>query len=396
MISDDDSFLSAYMDGQLDTDQQHRVESALVANPQLAEQLRRLTALRDLVAGLARDASVDVTPQVMERIRARIASPRRFRAFRSWPAGRGRRLAATGILTTAAGVILAISFASHHAPQFHRPHPAAIRAVAPAVAHATSSTTRTHAGATEDAQETRPSSSLTSRSNDVAPGTPPAGREAHISLVDDLTGSVPSRDLEYVRQFLDNPNPRRFFLVRNGHDGQAEQQVESVVDQSTHYGFFKITIPQGIEIDPRHPEAAAVYALLVKPNEIDRLRDQLKAALPNLVEETPVDPGVVTQLADIGQVRVVPPAPLADVLISREDLALRTNVAGAMENTGTPSSQVAQAAAAAGALRGHPLEPIPGKGDGRFPSGMATIARPSEGPGEKMVVLVWVCKPHPG
>ena len=32
------------MDGQLDGDQQHLVESALVANPQLAEQLRGLTA----------------------------------------------------------------------------------------------------------------------------------------------------------------------------------------------------------------------------------------------------------------------------------------------------------------------------------------------------------------
>ena len=73
MISDDDSFLSAYMDGQLDPDQHQWVESALVSNPQLAEQLRGLTVLRDLVAGLARDASVDVTPQVMEQIRARRA-----------------------------------------------------------------------------------------------------------------------------------------------------------------------------------------------------------------------------------------------------------------------------------------------------------------------------------
>ena len=71
MTSDDDSFLTAYMDGQLDGDQQRRVEANLIANPQLAEQLRGLTVLRDLVAGLAHDATVNVVPEVMEQIRGR-------------------------------------------------------------------------------------------------------------------------------------------------------------------------------------------------------------------------------------------------------------------------------------------------------------------------------------
>ena len=42
MSSDDETILSAYLDGELDSDQQQRVESALVASPGLAENLRAL------------------------------------------------------------------------------------------------------------------------------------------------------------------------------------------------------------------------------------------------------------------------------------------------------------------------------------------------------------------
>ena len=68
MTIDDDSLLSAYMDGQLGPDQQLVVESALVSDPQLGEELRSLTAVRDLLAGLPRPAAVDVTARVRARI----------------------------------------------------------------------------------------------------------------------------------------------------------------------------------------------------------------------------------------------------------------------------------------------------------------------------------------
>ena len=79
---------------------------------------------------------------------------------------------------------------------------------------------------------------------------------------------------------LDNPAERRFFLIKNGADGKAQQQVASVVERTTRFGFFKITVPQGIVIDPRHPDQATVFALLVNPKELGRLRDQLKEVLP--------------------------------------------------------------------------------------------------------------------
>lgn len=57
MHCDDDSFLSAYMDGQLNPDQQQLVESMLVARPQFGDKLRDLTVVRDMVVGLNRDGA---------------------------------------------------------------------------------------------------------------------------------------------------------------------------------------------------------------------------------------------------------------------------------------------------------------------------------------------------
>jgi len=417
MISDDDSFLSAYMDGQLDPDQHQWVESALVSNPQLADQLRRLTVVRDLVAGLSRDASLDVTPQVMERIqgRRRILDGRqqgrphgirRFVVLRSWLRGRERRLAA-GILTTAAGVIVAFSLAISHQLPLRRAHPAA----GPARANLT--TTRTDAGASKETQEARRSSSHTSPSNAVAASTLESRAEAYVGPAAQSTGSALSHDLEHYRQLLDNPNLRRSFLIRSGHDGKGEQQVASVVERTTRYGFFKTTVSQGIVIDPRHPDEATVFILLVNPQELNRLRDQLKVAFADVIEENPVDPGIVTQLADIGHVQALYPAAMADVSIPREGLALRMRLAGETVNTGPPDltkkrarrdrptiEQERSAPLPAGARPGSRSDPNPDAT--RTPAPASRIAQaqdtsgpvrghpPSEATEEQIVVLVWV------
>src|SRR5271166_2113151 len=84
MSADRNAFLGAYMDGQLDPDQQQRVESALATSPQLAAQLRKLVAVRDLLAGLRREAGVDVTSQVMNRIRPRVRPQARSFTLPRW------------------------------------------------------------------------------------------------------------------------------------------------------------------------------------------------------------------------------------------------------------------------------------------------------------------------
>jgi hypothetical protein len=155
--------------------------------------------------------------------------------------------------------------------------------------------------------------------------------------------------LEQYRQLLDSPNLRRVFRITDGGDSGVLSQVASVVERTTRFRFFKITISQGIVIDPRHPEEATVFAAVVNARELDILRDRLNRALPDRVEESPAEPAVVTQLADIGQVRAADASPVGDVLIPQEGVALRAHLAA--ENEDAPA-HVAVAAA-------HPAGPTP-------------------------------------
>ncbi len=50
-----------------------------------------------------------------------------------------------------------------------------------------------------------------------------------------------------------------------------------------------------------------MFAFVLEPNQVDRFHDQLKAALPGLVEQRPLDPGIATQLADIEHGAVASP-----------------------------------------------------------------------------------------
>ncbi len=107
--SDDDTFLSSYLDGELDIDQQQRVDSALAVNPELAERLRSLAVVRDLVAGLHRGPGVDVAPRVMNQIQGRQRRLKRFPYNGAWKVRPDRVWLAASVLAAAATVMLAVT-----------------------------------------------------------------------------------------------------------------------------------------------------------------------------------------------------------------------------------------------------------------------------------------------
>jgi hypothetical protein len=437
MNFEDETFLSAYMDGQLGPDDQQQVESVLVANPKLAEKLRVMTAVRDLVVGLHRDATVDVTHEVMDRIRQRRRSRSRFAAsglLNAW-ALRNRR--AAGFITAAAGIILVVAvMQSLH--RIHRAEPGPRNLVDNIITDSRSSTTSSSIddGAATVALQPGPSESQAGVAQSVALVTGLPRVDSRAASPPSLSGEQANGDLELCRRLLDNPLERRFFVVKDGREGRAQQQVASVVEHTTRFGFCKITVSQGIVIDPRHPDQATVFALLVSPHEFERMRDQLKVALPDLIEETPADPGIVTMLADMSDVRACPPAPLADVSIPREALALRSKFASAAESaansapasgpktTGRPSPETNRSdrvpatdpsgtppvpelstrlASAEGATREPDAsapardlssDPISGTGVARSePRSAANVDRAKAE--DLIVVLVWVSKPPP-
>jgi len=342
MSCDDDTFLGAYMDGQLDSEQQQLVESALVSSPQLAERLRRLSAVRDLVVGLRRDGCVDVTSRVMARIHSTGRPQSQRFARRQWSSQLRPIAAVAGTTTVAAGIILVVTLVTSVQPRLRRGEPSVRNSVDTTIADSKSDII---IAATDDRAITvavEPGPSLRPRgiSQSIARDTSPALLDPHGDPARDRDAHPSTGDLELSRRFLDNPYQRRFFMVRNGRDGTAQQQVSRIVEHTTRFGFFKITVSQGIVIDPRHPDEATVFALLVGPTDFDRFREQLKVAFSDLVEETPSDPAIVTQLADIGQVQACSPAPLGEVSISREDLALLTKVRGGTDNTPQPAAPV--------------------------------------------------------
>jgi hypothetical protein len=231
----------------------------------------------------------------------------------------------------------------------------------------------------------------------------------HTGSHQDSEAHPSSGDMELCRELLDNPRQRRLFVVRNGRDGKVEK-VSSIVEHTTRFEYFKITVSQGIVIDPRHPDEATVFALVVNPKDLDRLRDQLRVAVPDLIERPTADPGIVTQLADISQVRACPAAPLAEVLISRDALALRTKSRSDLPAAPAPSDfspdserNPAPSSAAEAAHEPEALASSSAPASNRSSGTQGAHAQPNRGiktkdaprSDELIVVFVWVCKPPP-
>ena len=326
MNQDDESFLSAYIDGELAPEQHQRVDIALDANPDLAERLRGLSHVRDLVAALPHDRSIDVTARVMQRIAARPRGRGLVPAIEGWRRGSRRILPLAGLAASAALLMGAASAAilmqasqlenttrrvarATHQQVVIRPDP-----IGPAA---------TEAASTSHSVAVLPSRRAMLAASGFS-GAPPTVSPDATGRSEEIREVLPSGDAARVRPLLDSPNLKRFFWVGSGSRNDSEQIVASIIERTTHFDFFKITVAQGIVIDPRHPGGAAVLAFVVEPNQVERFYDQLKAALPGLVEQEDLDAGIATQLVDIDRVQSFAPASLGEVEIPREALALRT------------------------------------------------------------------------
>jgi len=117
---------------------------------------------------------------------------------------------------------------------------------------------------------------------------------------------------------LDNPRLRRIFIVTDVlGEGTGPDLVEDIVKKTprTEATYGRITVSQGIVIDPRHPNEATVFALVMNEQEQRNFQKRLEEEFPRRVEDASADPEVVTQLADIGQMAVLPGSPASEVVI---------------------------------------------------------------------------------
>lgn len=345
MILDDETLLSAYIDGELDAGARQRVEAALLADPALAEQLRQLAAVRDLVVALppavlrtslSRSVIAAITAAPVGGPRSRSVAGRR----RSASAGRLHRFVELG---TAAAIVLCLTAGfrivlKNIPPGLENPAPPTVARKLPAVRQP------------EAVTGVSPRGEGTSKSERARVKASAAlARPANVSK-----GAISEDDREHdralIRDLLDSPNLTRVFVITDVIGGSAQKRVAKVVEDlprlDSTYG--RITVGQGILIDPKHPDEATVFAVVINDDrELEQFRSTLKASFPDNFEETRADPAVVTQLADIGQVSVLAGAPMAHLTTPPREL-------------GSPLTAIRSPAPEKSVAKEHAAEEFPG------------------------------------
>jgi hypothetical protein len=312
MLPDDESFLSAYLDGELGREEHEAVDSLLIADPRLTETLRGLVGVRDLLADLSRPVAGDAAPEVLRRLGERRAGFRPWRRVKHplrWvPAG----LAAAAVLGL---MVLSAVQRQDHRAGLAPERLANVDPSGPPVAEG-----QKLAGAGRSTAD-RVDSTLRETNRTVKPlhgqdrGRPLS--VAHAPGMKDEQGN----EMDRVRALLDDPRLRLTFFVTDQIDQPVVNHVATVVEQTTRLDYFKITIAQGIVIDPRHPDQATVFALVLDESELATLRGRLQDAFKSQVREDGVDPAVVAQLTNIGQVASFAPHPIGDVVIPSHQLS---------------------------------------------------------------------------
>lgn len=307
MKLDDESLLSAYLDGELDPDRRAMIESALSSDPEVAGSLRRLAGVRDLVAGLPRPSpGVDLAASIVARVAS--SPPPARHASTSWlrPRMRPRAVASMAGLGLAATLVVAVGLAlldGRPAPRPGRHHDLAFLPAAPV--DSADEPAPTPPAATMPTVTSREVPAVRARAYDEGPG--PDGARAR------------ERDAEQIRAMLDSPHLRRIFIVTDVMGGATHDRVEELVQKTprTEATYGRITVTHGIVIDPRHPNEATVFAMVMNDQELRHFQEQLqRSCAPDVqVEDADADPGVVTQLAEIGQVAVLAGTSATDVVI---------------------------------------------------------------------------------
>jgi hypothetical protein len=301
MNFDDKSFLTAYLDGALSPEQRLQVESAVLSDARLSEDLRELGAVRDLVAGLSRPApAVDLTDAVLARLAQRRALvPGRLLAT---PGGHAAILLATAAVLLVIATVTVVT-AALRTPRFGRPHRLVARVDRPAPPLPVAEAPRVE----QPAPKPAPSARLAAASPEPDPRL----------LVPDHEERLRDLELQKVRRLLDSPNLRTVYVISDTMGGRATRQVGEILDQieRKHAVYLRLQVGPEVAIDPEHPGAASVFAVLADDREQKLIRDRLRKEFPFEFEETAPKPESVTLLSEVSQVSVFPGKAVANVRV---------------------------------------------------------------------------------
>ena len=397
MNLDDDSYLSAYLDDELDPADRLAIEWSVESSPPLGEQLRSLSLARDSVAGLDRPGIPrDLAPIVV----ARLASNRRKARIQAL--GRPVRvtLAFSGFSAIAASLIFALILLNHslhptdqpavvaqgQEDPANRPHPVVVPA---------------NLKSTEPASKEPP---LMARAGTTP--TPPTIDQPTLaaSPVDEAKEQA---DRKSMARMLEREHVRRIVIVTDVID--AADRVNQLIHQDARKApeYARVTICQDIVLDSGHAEAAEVFA--VPMNERDRRSfvNRLSQQFPDLVEERDSRPELITRLSEVGQVAIfrgTEAAPLADPPTDvRQFIANRTvtvpdqivQAPGTVGSTGPRSGQTQSVEKTEGPDSAGTVDVASNDPEASpsfiGPPNPYRVAPP--GPGDPITLIVWVTRP---
>jgi hypothetical protein len=290
MNLDDETLLTAYLDGELDDAGRNRVEAATLASPGLARRLRDLAEARDLVEGLSRPSPLfDVSTVVL----ARISAPPRPWAFRVRVSRvvSPRWLALGSGLAAAASLLITLSltqFGQGDQPLRHATEDR--QANADRKPSSPPSHTIVAVSPTKDASA--PASTSSSRI-EVAAADPAPPRDA-------VADAHHLQDQERLRGLLDRGDVRKIRLPVDRLGGDDQRKLELAIEQ-THRKYpakGQITVAPGVIIDPRAARGAIVYALLLDDDELVELQGNLVSQFGTFDQPAAAEPAEVLLLAD--------------------------------------------------------------------------------------------------
>ena len=119
-----------------------------------------------------------------------------------------------------------------------------------------------------------------------------------------------------VRELLDRPELFTMLVVNDIPGGDAPRRIGVMLEKTPmrHARFGRLTLSQGVIIDPARPGKATVYAVVMEESELREFSKTLRMTFPEVMEAEP-RPEVVTQLAEVDDLSVIEGRAVANLIV---------------------------------------------------------------------------------
>jgi hypothetical protein len=287
MTLDDESLLSAYLDGELDPARRLMVENALLDDAGLAERLQELVATRSMLGTLTRPRlERDLAPAVLACLPTRSARTLHV----SWPS-------AASALAAAAAVVVAVTPLVRHTRHATRPHPETVAA-----------------GPSVPVRPVPPRPATGS-------ATSPAPAPSVVSLDSPVLPAARDVDRQRILALIGHPDLPILNVGLGAVDEKSIAEVQAAIREVAPHVSLQgeIHLGAGRGADSARSGEEVVYVLVLDEDELESLSAQLCRRHPDRVYMGPPltrDAGLM--LANAGDVRFLEdlPAPAASRLES--------------------------------------------------------------------------------